>query len=90
VLGTKHHAGAEHFVIRQPDRTLALLPAWMTQQEQAAQGFVVHPRFPVERLADLRALIDALMASCMGDSPPCKGADDVERTIQTGGLICIS
>jgi hypothetical protein len=31
VLGSKRHAGAEHFVVRQPDRTLALLPAWMTE-----------------------------------------------------------
>jgi hypothetical protein len=87
VLGSKHHAGAEHFIIRQPDRTLGLLPAWMTEPGQAALQIVVHPRFPVKRLADLRALVDALMASCTGDSPPCKGAGDAERTTQTGGFI---
>jgi hypothetical protein len=87
VLGSKRHAGAEHFVIRQADRTLALLPAWMTEPGQAALRIVVHPRFPVERLADLRTLVDALMASCTGDSPPCKGAGDAERTTQTGGSI---
>jgi hypothetical protein len=35
-LGSKHHSGAEYFVIRQPDRTLALLAAWMTEPGQAA------------------------------------------------------
>jgi Family of unknown function (DUF5372) len=87
VLGSKRHAGAEHFVIRQPDRTLALLPGWMTEPGQAALQIVVDPRFPVQRLADLRVLVDALMASCTGDSPPCKGAGDAERTTQTGGSV---
>ena len=31
VVGSKRHAGTEHLVIRQPDRTLALLPTWMTE-----------------------------------------------------------
>ena len=38
----------------------------MTEPGQAALRIVVHPRFPVERLAGLRTLVDALMASCMG------------------------
>ncbi|MBV9827826.1 MAG: hypothetical protein JO001_19515 [Alphaproteobacteria bacterium] len=46
VVGVKRHAGAEHFVIWQPDRTLALLPAWMTDTSRGAQGLVVHPRLP--------------------------------------------
>ncbi|SRR6266851_7442757 len=29
VVGSKRHAGVEHLVIRRPDRTLALVPAWM-------------------------------------------------------------
>src|SRR3954451_10870695 len=86
-LASKTHAGTEHFVIRQPDRTLALLPAWMTEPRQAALRMVLHPRFPVERLADLRTLVDALMASCTGDSPPCRGVGDAERTTQTEGSI---
>ena len=66
VLGSKCHAGAEHFIIRQPDRTLTLLPAWMTEPGQAATALVMHPRFLIERLAELRLLLDARMASCTG------------------------
>jgi hypothetical protein len=38
VVGRQHHGGAEHFVIRQPDTTLALLPAWMTQPDAAGSA----------------------------------------------------
>jgi hypothetical protein len=37
VVGSKHHAGADHLVIHQPDRTLALLPVWMTEPAAASQ-----------------------------------------------------
>jgi hypothetical protein len=87
VLGSKCHAGAEHFVIRQPDRTLTLLPAWMTEPGQAATPLVMHPRLLIERLAELRSLVDALMASCTGDWPSCPGANDGERTTQTRGFV---
>ena len=40
VVGAKRHAGAVHFIIRQPDRTLALLPAWMTDASRGAQALV--------------------------------------------------
>src|SRR5262249_31057575 len=87
VVGSKRHAGAEHFVIQQPDRTLALLPAWMTEPGRAATPLLALPRLPVERLADLRALLDELMASCSGDLPRCKGADHGETAIQAKGSI---
>jgi hypothetical protein len=80
VIGAKRHAGTEHFIIRQPDRTLALLPVWMTETGRSVPALVAHPRLPIERLSDLRALLDALMASCNGDPSPCKGAGDGERT----------
>ena len=86
MLGSKRRAGTEHFIIRQLDRTLAPLPAWMAEPGQAALGIVGHPRFPVEGLADLRTLVDALMASCRG-SPTFKRAGDEERTTQTGDLF---
>src|SRR5947209_3376193 len=85
VVGARRHAGIAHFIIRQPDLTLALLPAWMTEASRRAQAVVVQPRLSVERLADLRALVDALMASCIGDPPPCNGAGNVERA--TGAAI---
>src|SRR5205823_10393394 len=87
VVGARRHAGIAHFIIRQPDLTLALLPAWMTEASRRAQAVVVQPRLSVERLADLRALVDALMASCIGDPPPCNGASNVERATPSERLI---
>jgi hypothetical protein len=81
----KRHAGADHFVIRQPDRTLALLPAGMTKASRDSEALVAHPRFPVERLSDLRALIDALLASCTGISPDRRRAGNVESATQPEG-----
>jgi Family of unknown function (DUF5372) len=57
VVGLKRHAGTAHFIIRQPDRTLASLPAWMTDASRGTQALVAYPRLPVERLADLRAVL---------------------------------
>ena len=74
VVGSRRHAGVEHLIIRQPDRSLALLPGWMTEAGASPRPLLSSPRFPVERLADLRALLDVLMASYAGDSSCCEGA----------------
>jgi hypothetical protein len=88
VVDSKRHAGADHFVIRQPDRTLALLPAWMTEPGLVSSyQLVAQVRLPVEKLGDLRALIDALMASCAGDLPRCRGASHAESTTQSEGSV---
>ena len=58
VVGSKRHAGVDHLVIRQSDRTLALLPVWMTEPAAASHQLVSSPRLVVERLADVRALIE--------------------------------
>jgi hypothetical protein len=73
VLGTKRHAGVEHLVIRQPDRTLTLLPAWMTQPQADAARLVEHPRLCLDRLRELRSLMDALLASWPRESPSRQG-----------------
>src|SRR5580704_11284979 len=59
----------------------------MTDASRGAQALVAHPRLPVERLADLRALVDALMASCSGEPPRCKGAANVESATQSEGPV---
>jgi hypothetical protein len=82
-VGSKRHGGAEHFVIRQPDRTLALLPVWMTEPDRSATQLVAQPRLSVERLSDLHAFLDAFMASCTKDSPRCEGAGDAEDAMQS-------
>jgi hypothetical protein len=88
VVGSKRHAGAEHLIIRQPDRTLALLPTWMAVPGQTtAHEIVPQPRLKVERLLDLRALVDALMASCQGDSPRCEGLAMASTRHRQGDLF---
>ena len=86
-IGAKRHAGAEHFIIRQPDRTLALLPAWMTEAGRGIPALVATPRLPIEHLAELCTLLDALMASCSGDPSHCKGASDGARARSPGGPV---
>src|SRR4051794_13398926 len=80
------HPG-DHLVIRQPDRTLALLPVWMTEPAAASHQLVSSPRLLVERLADVRALIDALLASSQRESSRREGAGDEERTTQPKGSV---
>src|SRR4029079_2112255 len=82
VVGVKRHAGADHLVILQPDRTLALLPAWMIEPEAVSHKLVPHPRFPVERLAELHALVRVLLPSCRGNSPDARGAASHEGAMQ--------
>jgi hypothetical protein len=74
-------------VIRQPDRTLALLPAWMTTPRTSENELVEHPRLCLERLADLRYLVDALLASCRGESSLRQGAGDERRTTPSAGSV---
>ncbi|WP_372482712.1 hypothetical protein [Bradyrhizobium ivorense] len=75
VVGRQRHGGADHFVIRQPDTTLALLPAWMTQADATrSAALIAHPRFAPGALMALRALVDSLLGSPDGDSPRREGA----------------
>jgi hypothetical protein len=78
VVGSKRHVGADHLVICQPDRTLALLPVWMTDPTAASYQLVSSPRLSIESLAEVRALIDALLASSGRESPrrEVRGQDD--------------
>src|SRR3954469_16575483 len=82
VVGSKRHAGADHLVIRQPDRTLALLPVWMTAPAAASHQLVSPPRLSIESLAEVRALVDALLASSGRESSRRKGAMRSERHSQ--------
>jgi hypothetical protein len=74
VVGRQRHAGAEHFVVRQPDTTLALLPAWMTMADTTLSAtLVTHPRIAPDALVALRALVDSLLTSPGGDSSRREG-----------------
>src|SRR4051812_50209110 len=80
VVGSKRHVGADHLVIRQPDRTLTLLPVWMTEPAAASHQLVSSPRLSIESLAEVRALVDALLAASIqrsatrpAQAAPCAG-----------------
>ncbi|MFL4994369.1 MAG: DUF5372 family protein [Microvirga sp.] len=79
VVGAKRHAGCDHLIIRQPDRTLALLPAWMIEPNPPSYELVHHPRLPLQRLAELHTLISMILPSPQGESPQARGAGDEER-----------
>ena len=92
VLGSKRHAGSSHFVVRQPDGTLSLLPSWMTESAASANRMHLPPRLPIERLVDLRCLVDVLLASLQGESVPGERVHDAcseaksARSVQATGF----
>ena len=65
VVGDKEHAGTRHLIIRGPDGAKILLPEWMAAPDAGAIRIVSHPRLCVNRLVELRALVDRLMASSL-------------------------
>src|SRR5262249_17494866 len=66
----KRFAGEDHLVVMQPDGTLALIPAWMSEDIARSATLTASPRLAVGRLVELRARIDALIASQGGAWPP--------------------
>jgi hypothetical protein len=66
----KRFAGEDHLVVVQPDGTLALIPAWMSEDVARSATITASPRLAVGRLVELRARIDALLASQGGGMAP--------------------
>jgi Family of unknown function (DUF5372) len=58
----KRFAGEDHLVVVQPDGTLALIPAWMSEDSARSATLTASPRLAVGRLFELRARIDVLIA----------------------------
>jgi hypothetical protein len=50
-------------VMRQPDGTLAQIPAWMCAPAAAAMAVREHPRIALTALRDLRLAVDAALSS---------------------------
>ena len=76
----KRFAGEDHLVVVQPDGTLALIPAWMSEAKARSATLTASPRLAVGRLVELRARIDALIASQGGAWPPHEGGDHATKT----------
>jgi hypothetical protein len=75
----KRFAGEDHLVVMQPDGTLALIPAWMSEDIARSATLTTNPRLAVARLVELRARIDALIASQGGALPPREGGDHATK-----------
>src|SRR5260370_36246694 len=74
ILGEHEHSGAPHVLVRGTDGTTHLLPAWMTSPEAGAIEIVTVPRLAVNRLFELRSVLDRIMiASSSGEIAPTGG-----------------
>src|ERR1700730_16735884 len=79
ILGEHEHYGAPHVLVRGTDGTTHLLPAWMTLPEAGTTGIVAVPRLPVNRLFELRLVLDRIMvALSSGEIAPTGGFDHEE------------
>jgi hypothetical protein len=76
----KRFAGEEHLVVVQPDGTLALIPAWMSEETARSTAITGSPCLSVDRLVELRVRQDALLASSDGESTPHEGGDHAITT----------
>ena len=64
VVGSTEHGNACHLIIRKPDDgAKSLLPEWMTSPEAGTIRIVSCPHLSVNRLLDVRTVVDGLMAS---------------------------
>ena len=70
VVGAIEHGGARHLIIRKPSDGSRFLPEWMTSPTAGATAIVSCPRLSVNRLVELRTLLDRLMASSSGNNVP--------------------
>jgi hypothetical protein len=75
VVGSTEHRGFRHLIILKPDDgAKTLLPEWMTTPESAAFQTVLCPRLSINKLFELRALLDRLGAS--SENQPSGGLND--------------
>lgn len=76
----KLHAGEDHLTIRQPDGTLALIPAWMVLPTAAGIAIVSEPRLPLDRLLCL----SAYLRSCLTPKAEESSRQEEERHAMQG------
>src|SRR6516164_7512550 len=86
VVGEPEHGGSRHLIIRKPsDGAKCLLPEWMPSPAAGVIRIVSCPRLSVNRLVELRGLIDRLMASSpSGKHNPGGPINDTMDAARTG------
>ena len=65
----KRFAGEDHLVVVQPDGTLALIPAWMSEDIARSATLTASPRLAVEKLVEPGANRCAYRLSRRGMAP---------------------
>jgi len=69
-IGKKSHQGQEHFIIKQPDGSLALLPSWMCSKEAENTKLANKPQISITALQDLNKLITCDLLVSKGKNSP--------------------
>ena len=86
IIGHVKHSSTHHLIIRAADGSAVLLPTWMTAPEAGLLQIVTHPRLPVNRVIELRVLVDRLMASSAGELVT-SGGQDHEKLATAAGSV---
>ena len=86
VVGDKEHAGMRHLIVHGPDGAKILLPEWMASPDAGAIRIVSHPRLCVNRLIELRAFVDRLMASSPRTKTLPEENNETTADVKTGSL----
>jgi hypothetical protein len=81
------HSGAHHLMIQGPNGPKLLVPEWMTLPEAAAIRIESFPRFSVNRLMELRDLIDRLMLTSSGEKRVPGGPSNEALGTSKFGLV---
>lgn len=86
-LGRREHHGETHLVVRQPDETLAFLPAWMTEAAAARVEIVSVPRIELRALFELRRLLEGSLSSAQALAESTGGEGDATTHEASGRSV---
>lgn len=86
LAGRYEHGGVEHVLVRRKDGATFIFPAWMTGKAGLAR-IVADPRLPVNRLIELRELVDRIMIASSAGNPAAAGGHHEERNGCSTGSV---
>src|SRR5439155_22254037 len=76
ITGRNRQGNVDVLIIRQPDGTLAHIPAWMMHEEASLHHIGEVARLPLDRLREVRLAIDGLLNFLSADSDLEGGRDE--------------
>ncbi len=90
VTSRQRYRGEVSLIIRQPDGTLAAVPAWMMEDGAAAMAVHDTPRLPLSCLRELRSELDACLGLSFPRNDSRRGGHEHgvrHRTVRTKGSL---